>query len=112
MLNKIFIFFFALFVLQGCTAVAVGGAGAAGYYVGKDERDFNTIMDDAAITTEINAQLLSAKGVKTFDIDVDTFRGVVTLKGTVPSYKIKRKVINISKKVKGVKKVISRLKIK
>ncbi len=112
MMKKIFIILFAALVLQGCTAVAVGGAGAAGYYIGKDERDFDTIMDDAAITTEINAQLLSAKGVKTFDINVDTFRGVVTLKGTVPSYKIKRKVIKICKKVKGVKKVISHLKIR
>ena len=97
-------------MLQGCAAVAIGGAG--GYYVGKDERKFGTIMDDAAITTSINSELLGAKGVSTFDINVDTYNGVVTLSGHVPSGKIKNKVINISKRVDGVKKVISKLKIK
>lgn len=100
------------FFLQGCAAAVVGGAGAGGYYVGKDKRDFGTIMDDAAITTAINSKLLGAKGVSTFDINVDTYNGIVTLSGHVPSGKIKRKVIKLSKKVDGVKRVISKLKIK
>lgn len=100
-----------LLLLQGCAAVAVGGAGAAGYYVGKDKRDFQTIMDDGAITTRINTALIGAKGVRTFDIDVDTYEGVVTLKGKVASEKIHKRVINICKETAGVKKVISKLKI-
>lgn len=101
----------ALLLLQGCTAVAVGGAGAAGYYVGKDKRDFQTIVDDGAITTRINSALIGAKGVKTFDIDVDTYEGIVTLKGKVASAKIRNRVIRICKETAGVKKVISKLKI-
>lgn len=101
-----------VFLLQGCAAAVVGGAGAGGYYVGKDKRSFGTIMDDAAITTAINSKLLGAKGVSTFDINVDTYNGIVTLSGHVPSSKIKRKVIKLSKKVDGVKRVISKLKIK
>ena len=112
MYKTLLILFSALFILQGCTALAVGGAGAGGYYVGKDKRKFATIMDDAAITTSINSKLLGAEGVSTFDIDVDTYNGIVTLTGHVPSIKIKRKVINLSKKTEGVKKVISKLKIK
>jgi len=101
-----------LILLQGCAAVAVGGAAAGGYYIGKDKRDFNTIVSDAGITTSINSKLLGAKGIKTFDINVDTYRGVVTLSGFVASRKIKYKVIKLSKEVQGVKKVISKLKIK
>jgi len=112
MYKHLLIIFSLLFLLQGCAAVAIGGAGAGGYYVGKDKRDFSTIMDDAAITTAINSKFLGAKGVSTFDINVDTYNGVVTLSGHVPSKKIKRKVINLSKKTEGVKKVISKLKIK
>lgn len=98
-----------LMLLQGCAAVAIGGAGAGGYYVGKDERKFDVIMDDAAITTSINSKLIGAKGVSTFDIDVDTYAGTVTLKGEVPSEAIRNKVIDICKRTKGVKKVISKL---
>ena len=98
-------------MLQGCAAVAVGGAGAGGYYVGKDERKFEVIMDDAAITASINSKFIGAKGVSTFDINVDTYKGVVTLKGEVPSKKIMQKVIRLSKETKGVKKVISKLRI-
>ncbi len=112
MYKNILIVLLASLLLQGCAAVAVGGAGAAGYYVGKDKRDFNTIMEDAGITAAINSDLLAAKGVKTFDINVDTYNGVVYLTGHVPSGKIKHKVIKICKKTKGVKKVVSKLKIK
>ena len=112
MYKHLFIVFLLLFILQGCAAVVVGGAGAGGYYVGKDKRKFGTIIDDAAITSAINSKLLGAKGVSTFDINVDTYNGIVILSGHVPSSKIKRKVITISKKVDGVKKVISKLKIK
>lgn len=101
----------AVLLLQGCTAVAVGGAGAAGYYVGKDKRDFQTIVDDGAITTRINSALIGTKGVRTFDIDVDTYDGVVTLEGKVASAKIRDRVIKICTETAGVKKVISRLNI-
>ncbi len=112
-MNKQLIILFSMLVLlQGCAAVAVGGAAAGGYYVGKDKRDFNTIVSDAGITTSVNSRLLGAKGVKTFDINVDTYNGVVILSGNVPSRKIKNKIIKLSKDVKGVKKVISKLKIK
>jgi len=103
---------FSLFLLlQGCAAVVAGGAGTAGYYAGKDERDVGTIISDAGITTSINAKLIGAKGVNTFDINIDTFNGIVTAKGIVPSKKIKDKILSICKNTSGVKKVISKLKI-
>ena len=99
-------------LLQGCPApVLIAGAGAGGYYVGKDERKVGTIVDDASITTSINTKLIGTKGVSTFDIDVDTHKGIVTLKGKVPSKRIEQKVIKICEDTDGVKKVISKLKI-
>ena len=111
MYKNLLIILSVLIMLQGCAAAVVGGAATGGYYVGKDERKFDTIMDDAAITTSINSKLLSTKGVSTFDINVDTHNGIVTLQGEVPSKTIMNKVIALSKKTKGVKKVISKLKI-
>lgn len=112
MFKNVFTMISVLLLLQGCAVALIGGAGAGGYYAGKDKRDFGTIIDDGAITASINSSLVGAKGVSTFDINVDTYKGVVTLSGHVPSGKIKHKVIRISKKTDGVKKVISKLKIK
>ena len=112
MFKKLFVMLSVLILLQGCAVALIGGAGAGGYYAGKDKRDFGTIVDDAAITTSINSKLIGAKGVSTFDINVDTYNGVVTLSGKTPSKKIKQKVIKLSKSVDGVRKVISKLKIK
>jgi len=106
-------FIVAVFMLlNGCGVALVGGAGAGGYYVGKDKRDTETILNDASITSSINAQFLTTKGISTFDINVDTYDGVVILQGEVASVSIKNKVIRICKKTKDVKKVISKLKIK
>ena len=112
MYKNLLVIFSILFLLQGCAAVVVGGAGAGGYYVGKDKRKFRTIMNDAGITTTINSKLVNTKGVSTFDINVDTYNGIVRLYGHVPSGKIKHKVIKICKSVEGVRKVISKLVIK
>ena len=112
MYKYIAIIFSLIFMLQGCAAVVVGGAGAAGYYAGKDKRDMGTIMSDAGITTSINANLVSAKGIRTFDINIDTYNGVVTAEGNVPTRKVRNKILKFCKSTKGVKKVISKLKIK
>ena len=109
---KLIIVFFLSLIISGCAAALVGGAGAGGYYVGKDERDAGTILNDASITSSINSKFLTTKGISTFDINVDTFNGVVILQGEVPSVAIKNKVIAICKKTKDVTKVVSKLKIK
>ena len=97
----------------GCaTPVLVGGAAAGGYYVGKDERKFGTIMSDAGITSGINAELIKAKGISSLNIDVDTHNGIVHLYGHVPSRTIERRVLAICRAHEGVKKCISKLTIK
>jgi hyperosmotically inducible protein len=97
----------------GCAApVLVGGAAAGGYYVGKDERKFGTIMSDAGITSGINAELVKAKGISSLNIDVDTNKGIVHLYGHVPSRTIERRVLAICRAHEGVRKCISKLAIK
>lgn len=108
---------FSLFIITAlfntaCAPVVVGGAAAGGYYVGKDDRKFGTIMSDAGITSGINAELIKAKGISSMNIDVDTSKGIVHLYGHVPSRTIERRVLAICRKHEGVKKCISKLVIK
>ena len=113
-MNKILFPFLIITILLNvaCAPVLVGGAAAGGYYVGKDERKFGTVMSDAGITSGINAELIKAKGISSMSIDVDTHKGVVHLYGHVPSRTIERRVLAICRKHEGVQKCISKLVIK
>ena len=98
-------------MLSGCAAVVVGGAAAGGYYVGKDERSVGEIADDAAITAKVNGKFLNDDLIKTFDIDVDTYRGTVYLYGHVRSTRARNRAAALAGSVKGVKKVVSKLTV-
>lgn len=100
-----------LLLLQGCVPALVAGGAAAGYYVGQDERNVKGILDDASITAAVKTRLLKDKEVSAFDINVDTRKGVVTLYGSVSSVEKELRVIEVTKTVDGVQKIISRVTI-
>ena len=97
--------------LTGCTTLLVGGAGAAGYAVGTDERPLAVISKDASITASVKTVLIKDKKVDAFDINVDTYRGVVTLHGYVKSSAQLTRAVSLSRTVSGVKNVIPKLAI-
>lgn len=97
--------------LGGCAAVVVGGAAAGGYYVGQDERTAAQIATDASITSTINTRYVQDGMVKARTINVDTYNGVVTLYGTVPSQAVADRAVNIARGVKNVRQVVSKLSI-
>lgn len=98
-------------LFTACAPALVAGGGAGGYYVAKSDRSVGTISDDAIITSKINAEYVKDKSVSAFDINVDTYRGVVTLHGGVSSSATANRAVAIARGVKGVKKVISQLTI-
>lgn len=98
-----------IWLLSGCAAALVGGAAAGGYYVGTDERDVGQITKDASITASINTKFVRDDYIKTFDINVDTYNGVVQLYGNVDSNKVAKRAVQLATSVKGVKKVESKL---
>jgi len=102
---------FLLIGTSGCGVLLVGGAGAGGYYLGKDERTVGQIAEDARITTEINQQYIGDNLVSARKVDVDTYMGVVTLWGNLSSQEAVDRAISIAESVKGVIKVISKLKV-
>ena len=110
-MKKLVLLLAFLFPLSGCVALVAGGAAAGGYYVGKDKRTAGEIAADAAITAKVKTRLIEAKGIKSLDINVDTYFKVVTLNGRVRSGDEKQRAIAIAKGVAGVKKVISKLDI-
>jgi len=69
-------------------------------------------IDDASITTRVKTALLNDLAVGVQRIDVDTFKGVVTLSGVVDSAEERDKAIEIAKKVEGVRDVKSTMQLK
>lgn len=96
---------------SGCFWLAVGGAGAAGYEIGKDDRSVGTKFDDASITSAVKAKFIKDAEIDAVDINVDTYEGVVTLHGNVPSAAARNRAVQLARSVKGVKNVRSELVI-
>ncbi|MFQ5417326.1 MAG: BON domain-containing protein [Myxococcota bacterium] len=93
----------------GCLWIALGGAGAAGYEIAKDDRSIGTKVDDASITTGVKTRFVRDGRVDALDINVDTYEGVVTLNGSVPSKRVEGRAMQIARSVKGVRGVRSNL---
>lgn len=68
-------------------------------------------IDDATITTSVQAKLSSDRLSNFSRIDVDTERGVVTLNGVVKSAEQKMRVVELAREVAGVRTVKNNLQI-
>jgi hyperosmotically inducible protein len=102
-------FFLILFLLAGCTTLLIGGAGAGGYAVAKDQRKVGVIASDVNITASVKATLIKDNQIDAFDINVDTYSGVVTLHGHTKNAAQTTRAIRLARTINGVKKVISKL---
>jgi hyperosmotically inducible periplasmic protein len=68
-------------------------------------------IDDATITTRVKTALLNDPQVGGLRIDVDTFKGVVTLSGSVKTKEEEAKAIALARKISGVSDVKSTLQV-
>jgi DNA-binding response OmpR family regulator len=68
-------------------------------------------VDDARISTAVQATLTSDKASNFTRIDVDTTNGVVYLNGTVQSAEQKARAEQLAGRVDGVKKVVNNLQL-
>jgi osmotically-inducible protein OsmY len=80
------------------------GAAACGKTVGET-------IDDATITARVKTALLNDPQVGGLKIDVDTFKGLVTLSGSVTSPAEQQRAVQVARGVDGVKDVKSTLQI-
>ena len=76
------------------------------------ERGFGEIWDDNVISNKIKAKLIAEPEVRSLNIDVDVYLGVVTLTGIVSSQYQKDRAIAISRRTDGAVKVIDNLKVR
>ena len=70
------------------------------------------VVDDSVITTKVKTQLANDEFLKSFQISVETRKGIVELSGFVDSQKAKDKADQIARGVEGVKSVKNALIVK
>ena len=69
-------------------------------------------VDDSVITTKIKSLLASDDFLKSFEISVETYKGIVQLSGFVDSQKAVEKAGEVARGVQGVKSVKNSLNVK
>lgn len=80
--------------------------------VSEGTSSLQSIALDGAISAQIRARVLARAGVKSMNYSVNTIGGVVYLMGIAQSQKELNTVIAIAKRVRGVKQVISYVRLK
>lgn len=75
------------------------------------DRTAGQVLDDATITASVKTALLEDVRTKGFDINVDTAKGRVTLKGGADSWAAKTAASEIARKAEGVVAVDNQLVI-
>jgi hyperosmotically inducible protein len=68
-------------------------------------------LDDATITTKIEAKMAGDPDVSAFNVDVDTNEGVVRLSGTVERPEAKAEAEKLARETEGVRQVINDIKV-
>ena len=99
--NKFTAVFLAIFVasLLGCASTATQ-EGTGEYF------------DNTVITTKVKAAIFDEPTLKSFEINVETFKGVVQLSGFVNAQTDIDKAVEIVQQVKGVKSVKNDMQLK
>ncbi len=69
-------------------------------------------VDDSVITTKVKSLLAADDFLKSFQIGVETYKGIVQLSGFVNSQQAVDKASEITRSVKGVKSVKNNLIVK
>ncbi len=94
-----FIAAFLLATMLGCASTATREG--TGEYV-----------DDTVITTKVKAAVFNAPNLKSAEINVETFKGVVQLTGFVSSRDDINRAVELARGVKGVTSVRNDMRLK
>ena len=69
-------------------------------------------VDDAVVTAKVKARLVDDEVTKAHQINVETFKGIVQLSGSVDSEEARSRATELAKNVGGVKDVKNALQIR
>jgi osmotically-inducible protein OsmY len=98
--------FSILLLAAAALTSVVGCAGSA------TKESTGQYMDDTAITTKVKAAILKDEALKSAEINVETFKGVVQLSGFVSSAADIQHAVDVVRAVGGVRSVKNDMRMK
>ena len=90
----------------------VSGAGVMGCASTAKQEGTGEYVDDTVLTTKVKAAIFNEPTLKSAEINVETFKGVVQLSGFVTSQASVNKAVEIARGVSGVKSVKNDMRVK
>ena len=99
------------YVLTLCTALVIGGALLSGSAQALDKADEKTPINDTWLTAKTKIALAADGRVKGRQVDVETTKGQVMLRGKVDSDSAKQAAEDITKRLDGVRTVKNDLEV-
>ncbi len=100
-LNRFFLFFAAL-----ALATMVGCAST------RTQESTGQYVDDSAITTKVKSAIFHDPSLKSAEINIETFKGVVQMSGFVSSQADINKAVDLASQVGGVKSIKNDMRVK
>lgn len=100
-INKISVSLLAILLLT-----IVGCAGS------ETQESTGEYIDDTWITTKVKTELVKSDIVKSREVNVETFKGIVQLSGFVTSQAAMDEAVRIARNIKGVESVRNDMRIK
>ncbi len=94
-------------IFMAFTLVSVIGCASTSTQEGTGE-----YVDDRVITTKVKAAIFNEASLKVAHINVETFKGTVQLSGFVNSHAAAHKAVELTRGVKGVKRVKNDIQVK
>jgi hyperosmotically inducible protein len=95
----------------GCWKTTLLAALLAAPLVAGCGKTIGETIDDTTITTRVKTSMLNDPAVGGLSIDVDTYKGVVTLSGRVKSQAEHDQALSLARKVDGVTEVKDALQV-
>ena len=96
---SVFIMILALLFFTGCAATST-------------QESTGEYIDDSVITTKVKGAIFNDPALKSAEINVETFRGVVQLSGFVSSQSDINRAIEVAGGVDGVQSIRNDMRIK
>ena len=75
-------------------------------------RSVGQVLDDKNLGVRIKTKLIAEPGIRSLNVDVDVYRGVVHLTGAVESAAQKTKVLELARSTPGTVRIVDNLQIK
>lgn len=94
-------------LIFSASLLAIAGCAATPTHEGTGE-----YVDDSVITTKVKAEIFNEPSLKSMEINVETFKGIVQLSGFVTSNANIDKAVSIARNVKGVRSVKNDMRLK